>query len=182
MTANRILGLRRQRQSAITAQVWTLGHRNPLGLAFDAEGRLWEHEMGPKGGDEVNLIVKGRNYGYPIVSNGDHYDGRDIPDHPTRPEFEAPKISWTPVISPGNMIVYTGEMFPQWRSDALIAGLSSEALIHVDIDGDNAREAERFPMGERIRDVVQAADGSIYLLQDEDEGTGGQLLHLTAAR
>src|SRR3546814_7516128 len=75
----------------LQAKVWTSGHRTPLGLAFDAEGRLWEHERGPKGGDEVNLIMKGRNYGYPIVSNGDHYHGKDIPDHPTRPEFEAPK-------------------------------------------------------------------------------------------
>ena len=166
-------------QGGVAAQIWTLGHRNPLGIDFGPDGRLWEVEMGPRGGDEMNLIVRGRNYGYPIVSNGDHYDGRNIPDHPTRPEFEAPKISWTPVISPGNMIIYTGEMFPQWRGDALIAGLSGEALVHVDIDGDNAREAGRFPMGERIRDVVQAEDGSIYLLQDEDDGVGGRLLHLT---
>lgn len=167
-------------QGGIAAQIWTLGHRNPLGIAFAPDGKLWEVEMGPRGGDELNLVIAGRNYGYPIVSDGDHYDGRDIPDHHTRPEFEAPKVTWTPVISPGNMIIYTGSMFPQWQGNALIAGLSSEALIHVEIDGENAREATRYPMGQRIRDVIQAADGSLYLLEDEDDGEGGRLLHLTA--
>ncbi len=168
-------------QGGVAAQIWTLGHRNPLGLAFDGEGRLWEVEMGPRGGDELNLIQRGRNYGYPIVSNGDHYDGRVIPDHDTRPEFEAPKTWWTPVISPGDMIIYSGNLFPEWRGDALIGGLSGEALVRVDIDGDNAREAGRWPMGERIREVEQAPDGSIYLIEDEDEGSGGRLLRLTPA-
>jgi glucose/arabinose dehydrogenase len=165
-------------RGGIAAQIWTLGHRNPLGLAFDSKGRLWEVEMGPKGGDEMNLILKGRNYGYPIVSNGDHYDGKDIPDHPTRPEFEAPKAWWTPVISPGDMIHYSGSAFPQWKGDALIAGLSSKALIRVDVDGDKAREAERWDMGQRIREVEQGPDGSVYLLED---GPGGRLLKLTPA-
>jgi glucose/arabinose dehydrogenase len=160
------------------AQIWSLGHRNPLGIAFDARGRLWDIEMGPKGGDELNLVQRGKNYGYPIVSNGDHYDGRDIPDHPTRPEFEAPKVWWTPVISPGNMIFYSGSAFPQWKGDALIAGLSSKALIRVDIDGDKAREAERWDMGKRIREVEQGPDGSVWLLED---GEGGRLLKLAPA-
>ena len=162
-------------QGGVAAQIWTLGHRNPLGLAFGPDGRLWEVEMGPEGGDEMNLIERGRNYGYPIVSNGDHYDGRPIPDHDTRPEFEAPKAWWTPVISPGDMIVYTGRMFPQWRGDALIAGLSGEALIHVDIDGTNAREAQRWPMGRRMREIEQHPDGSIYMLEDQNEAGGGRL-------
>jgi glucose/arabinose dehydrogenase len=165
-------------QGGVAAQVWTLGHRNPLGIAFAPDGRFWESEMGPAGGDEMNIIVRGRNYGYPIVSNGDHYDDRPIPDHDTRPDFEAPKVTWTPVISPGATIIYTGDMFPQWRGDALLAGLSSEALVHVDIEGDSAREANRWPMGRRIREVEQAPDGSIYLLED---GDGGRLLHLTPA-
>ena len=160
------------------AQVWTLGHRNPLGLAFDSRGRLWDVEMGPKGGDELNLVLRGRNYGYPIVSNGDHYDGKDIPDHPTRPEFEAPKAWWTPVISPGDMIFYSGNAFPKWKGDALIAGLSSKALIRVAIDGDKAREAERWDMGQRIREVEQGPDGSVWLLED---GPGGRLLKLIPA-
>jgi aldose sugar dehydrogenase len=163
-------------RGGVAAQIWTLGHRNPLGLAFDGKGRLWDVEMGPKGGDELNLLLRGRNYGYPIVSNGDHYDGKDIPDHPTRPEFEAPKVWWTPVISPGDMIHYSGSAFPQWKGDILIAGLSSKALIRVDVDGDKAREAERWDMGQRIREVEQGPDGSIYLLED---GPNGRLLKLS---
>lgn len=166
-------------RGGVTAQIWTLGHRNPLGLAFDGAGRLWEIEMGPKGGDELNLIERGRNYGYPIVSNGDHYDGKDIPDHPTRPEFAAPKVWWTPVISPGDMIFYSGSAFPGWRGDILVAGLSSKALIRVDVDGTGAREAQRWDMGERIREVEQGPDGSVYLLED---APGGRLLKLTPAR
>ena len=162
-----------------TAQIWSIGHRNPLGLAFDDSGRLWDIEMGPKGGDELNLVERGRNYGYPIVSNGDHYDGRDIPDHRTRPEFAAPKVTWTPVISPGNMIFYSGPAFPAWRGDFLVAGLSSKALIRVDVDGASAREAERWDMNKRIREVEQGPGGSVYLLED---GEGGRLLKLTPTR
>ena len=161
-------------QGRVTSQVWSFGHRNPLGIAFDAQGRLWEQEMGPKGGDEVNLIVKAKNYGYPIVSNGDHYDGLDIPDHSTRPEFEAPKVSWNPVISPAGLIVYSGAMFPAWKGNLFIGGLSSEALIRVSVDGDTAKEAERFKMGARIREVEQGPDGAIWILEDE-----GRLLKLT---
>jgi glucose/arabinose dehydrogenase len=169
-------------QGGVAAQIWSLGHRNPLGLAFAPDGRLWEVEMGPRGGDELNLIERGRNYGYPIVSDGDHYDGRDIPDHSTRPEFAAPKMTWTPVISPGDMIVYSGTLFPGWRGDALAAGLSGQALVHIDLDGANAREAGRWGMGARIREVEQAPDGSIYLLEDQQRGSGGRLLRLTPAR
>jgi glucose/arabinose dehydrogenase len=162
-------------QGGVTAQIWTLGHRNPLGLAFDAQGRLWEHEMGPRHGDELNLIERGRNYGYPIVSNGDHYDGRDIPDHATRPEFEAPKAFWVPAISPAGLIIYQGTKFPAWNGDALIGGLSARALVLVDIDGTNAKEAARWDMNQRIREVEQGPDGDVWLLED---GTGGRLLRL----
>lgn len=165
-------------QGRIRAQIWTLGHRNLLGLAFDAKGQLWDVEMGPKGGDELNLVLPKRNYGYPIVSNGDHYDGRDIPDHPTRPEFEAPKVSWSPVISPSSLIFYSGDLFPQWKGSAFIGGLSSKALVRVAFDGTSAREAERFDMGARIREVEQGPDGSIWLLED---GEGGRLLKLSPA-
>ena len=161
-------------QGRIKSQIWSYGHRNPLGIAFDAQGRLWEQEMGPKGGDELNIVVKAKNYGYPIVSNGDHYDGRDIPDHSTRPEFEAPKVSWNPVISPAGLIVYSGTLFPAWRGNIFIGGLSSQALIRVAVDGEKAREAERYDMGTRIRDVEQGPDGAIWLLEDE-----GRLLKLT---
>ena len=163
-------------QGAPANQVWSLGHRNILGMAFDAQGRLWADEMGPKGGDELNLIQRGGNYGYPLVSNGDHYDGRDIPDHSTRPEFVAPKISWTPVISPSSLVVYSGAQFPQWRGNAFIGGLSSKSLVRVAFDGDNAHEAERFDMGARIRAVAQGPDGALWLLED---GANAKLLKLT---
>ncbi|HYG08060.1 MAG TPA: PQQ-dependent sugar dehydrogenase [Stenotrophomonas sp.] len=166
-------------QGGVAAQVWSLGHRNALGLAFDAQGRLWEHEMGPKGGDELNLIERGANYGYPIVSNGDHYDGKPIPDHDTRPEFAAPKVSWTPVISPAGFIIYSGTQFPQWRGNGLIGGLSSQSLVRVALDGEQAREVERYDMGERIREVEQGPDGGIWLLEDGKDGKGGRLLRLS---
>jgi glucose/arabinose dehydrogenase len=162
-------------QGGVTAQIWSSGQRNPLGIAFDAQGRLWEHEMGPRHGDELNLIERGKNYGYPIVSNGDHYDGREIPDHPTRPEFAAPKTFWVPAISPAGLIIYSGARFPAWRGDALIGGLSSRALVHVDIDGTTAKEATRWDMGQRIREVEQGPDGDVWLLED---GVGGRLLRL----
>lgn len=168
-------------QGGVAAQVWTLGHRNPLGLAFDANGRLWEHEMGPRHGDELNLVVRGLNYGYPEVSNGNHYDGRAIPDHDTRPEFEAPKAFWVPAISPAGLIIYSGSLFPKWSGNAFVGGLSSQALIRVELHGDYAFEAERFGMDQRIREVEQGPDGAIWLLEDEndDAGNGGRLLKLT---
>jgi aldose sugar dehydrogenase len=159
-------------------QVWSLGHRNPLGLAFDLDGRLWEIEMGPAGGDELNLIQRGANYGYPVVSNGDHYDGREIPDHDTRPEFEAPVISWTPVISPGNLLVYRGDLFPDWRGEALAAGLSAQAIVRIELDGERAREVERYDMGARIRSVEEGPDGALWVLEDGRRGAG-RLLRLT---
>jgi aldose sugar dehydrogenase len=161
----------------VSAQVWSLGHRNPLGIAFDSKGELWNIEMGPAGGDELNLVKRGGNYGYPIVSNGDHYDGRPIPDHDTRPEFNTPAVWWTPVISPASFIIYSGSEFPDWRGDGFIGGLSSQALVRVEFDGDKAREAERYDMGKGIREVEQGPDGAIWLLED---GDGGRLLKLTA--
>jgi len=165
-----------QDQGEIAAQVWSLGHRNPLGLAFDSSGQMWNIEMGPKGGDELNRVERGSNQGYPIVSNGDHYDGKDIPDHSTRPEFNPPEVSWTPVISPGDMIFYSGSQFPDWQGNAFAASLSSKSLVRIEIDGANAREAQRFDMGRRIREVEQGPDGAIYLLED---GADGRLLKLS---
>lgn len=163
-------------QGGVAAQVWSLGHRNPLGLAFDGDGRPWVAEMGPAGGDEFNLVLRGRNYGWPLVSNGDHYDGRKIPDHSTAPQYEAPKISWTPVIAPGDLSIYTGAEFPAWQGDAFVAGLASEALVRIEFDGDSAREAARYAMGKRIRAVEQGPKGELWLLED---GAGGRLLKLS---
>jgi glucose/arabinose dehydrogenase len=171
-------------RGGVSAQIWSLGHRNPLGLAFDSQGRLWDVEMGPQGGDELNLVRRGANYGYPIVSNGDHYDGKVIPDHDTRPEFAAPAVWWTPVISPSSLMFYDGTEFPQWRGDAFIGGLSSQAIVRIEFDGESAREAERYNLGMRIRAIEQGPDGALWILEDEREGRGGQgrMFKLTARK
>ncbi len=163
----------------VYGQIWSLGHRNPLGIAFDLDGQLWNIEMGPAGGDELNRVVRAGNYGYPVVSNGDHYDGREIPDHDTRPEFNQPAAWWTPVISPGKLTVYRGDLFAGWRGDLLVAGLSSQAIIHIQLDGHEAREVERYPMGARIRSVVEGPDGALWVLEDERGESRGRLLKLT---
>jgi aldose sugar dehydrogenase len=165
-----------QNRGEIAKQFWTMGHRNMLGIAFDADGRLWVHEMGPRHGDELNLILAGKNYGWPIVSNGDHYSGIPIPDHDTRPEFEAPRAYWVPSIAPSGLVIYDGDLFADWQGNAMIGGLVSRALIRVVLKGDTAEEAERFEWGERIREVEQGPDGALYVLED---GDGGRLLKLT---
>ncbi|WP_370563577.1 PQQ-dependent sugar dehydrogenase [Luteimonas salinilitoris] len=166
-------------RGGVAAQIWSLGHRNPLGIVFDDDGRLWAPEMGPKGGDELNLVEKGVNYGYPIVSDGEHYDGRPIPDHSTNPDYRTPVISWTPVISPAGFIIYDGGQFPEWQGNGFIGGLSSQSLVRIAFDGDSAREAERFDMGTRIREVEQGPDGAIWLLEDGSRGGEGRLMRLT---
>ncbi len=163
----------------VYGQIWSIGHRNPLGIAIDLDGQLWDIEMGPAGGDELNAVVRGGNYGYPIVSNGDHYDGREIPDHDTRPEFLEPAIWWTPVISPGDLIVYSGKLFADWHGDLFAAGLSSNAIVRMEVNGDAAKEAERYPMGARIRSLAQGPDGALWVLEDERGGSQGRLLKLT---
>lgn len=164
---------------AVYSQIWSLGHRNPLGIALDLDGRLWEIEMGPAGGDELNLIKRGDNYGYPVVSNGKHYDGREIPDHDTHPEFNAPEITWIPVISPGDLMFYHGDLFADWRGNAFAAGLSSQSVVRIAIDGDSAREVERYDMGARIRNVTEGPDGAIWVLEDDRGSSAGRLLKLT---
>jgi glucose/arabinose dehydrogenase len=162
----------------VAAQVWTLGHRNPLGIAFTPDGRLWSHEMGPRHGDELNRIEPGNDYGYPTVSNGDHYDGRRIPDHSTRPEFTAPAIWWKPAVSPAGLMIYTGSLFPDWQGNGFMGGLSGQVLLRIAFDGERAREAQRFDMGARIREVEQGPDGAIWLLED---GKRARLLRLSPA-
>ncbi|MDO5676201.1 MAG: PQQ-dependent sugar dehydrogenase [Propionibacteriaceae bacterium] len=164
-----------QEDSPAAQQFWSMGHRNPLGLAFDADGRLWASEMGPQGGDELNLIKPGLNYGWPDASNGSHYGGGEIPDHAEGDGFEPPKVFWTPSISPGSLMIYQGSLFPAWKGDAFLGGLSGKRLIRVDLDGENATEAENWPMNARIRAVEEGPDGTIWLLQD---GDGGKLLEL----
>ena len=158
------------------AETWSLGHRNPYGLAFAPDGRLWETEMGPRGGDELNLILPGKNYGWPLVSEGKNYDGVPIPRHSSRPDFVAPKLYWVPSISPTSLLFYSGNLFPQWKGDALIGSLSGQVLIHVRIRGDRASAVEQWDMGNRIRFVGEGLDGAVYLLED---GSGARLLRLT---
>jgi glucose/arabinose dehydrogenase len=145
-------------RGGVTAQIWTLGHRNILGLAFDAQGQLWEHEMGPMGGDELNRIEKGH------------------------PEFRAPVISWNPVISPAGFIIYDAEAFPNWKGNGFIGGMSSMSLVRIEFQGETAREAERFDMQRRIREVEQGPDGAIWLLEDGTREGKGWLLKLTPQR
>lgn len=166
-------------QGGIAAQFWTIGHRNPLGIDFDAEGQLWTHEMGPRHGDELNRIEAGDNYGWPVVSNGTNYSGVPIPDHDTRPEFNAPEAYWVPAISPSGFVIYDGDMFADWKGDGFMGGLSSQALIRVDMTSNSASEAERFSWDTRVREVEQGPDGAIYVLED---GGNGRLLKLTSAR
>lgn len=159
-----------------TAQIWSLGHRNPLGLVFDDSGTLWSHEMGPAHGDELNKVERAANYGYPIVSNGDHYDGRDIPDHPTRPEFRAPDLWWNPAISPAGLTFHSGQGYLGWGKSLLMGGLSGKALIRIALVDGKASKAERWDMGARVREVDVRDDGSIWVLTD---GPEGKLLKLT---
>jgi glucose/arabinose dehydrogenase len=158
------------------ADIWSYGHRNILAAAFDPTGRLWALEMGPLGGDELNLIQRGRNYGWPFVSNGDNYSGPSIPDHPTRREFAAPVRSWTPVIAPSGALFYSGAMFPAWRGSLLAGGLAAQSLVRLQLDGERVGVEERVFMGRRIRDVAQAPDGAILVIVD---AKNGDLLRLT---
>jgi glucose/arabinose dehydrogenase len=163
-------------QQGVTAQIWSLGHRNPLGIVFDDKGTLWTHEMGPAHGDELNRVERSANYGYPIVSNGSHYDGRDIPDHPTRPEFRAPDLWWNPAISPAGLTFHSGAGFANWGPSLLMGGLSAETLLRIAIKDGKASKAERWDMGARVREIETHGDGSIWVLTDGDKG---KLLKLT---
>ena len=167
-------------------QIWTLGHRNVLGIDFASDGQLWAHEMGPQGGDELNRIVRSENYGYPLVSNGTHYSGEDFQSHDSNPVYENPAIWWDPAISPAGFLIYDGELFSGWTGDGIIGGLSSQAVVRVSFEEepmDNqgaepkddvletvANEVSRYSWGKRIREVEQGPDGAIFVLEDGPEG------------
>ncbi|MGE5562121.1 MAG: PQQ-dependent sugar dehydrogenase [Bacillota bacterium] len=161
------------------SETWSLGHRCPYGLAFAPDGRLWETEMGPRGGDELNLILPGKNYGWPLVSEGKNYNGVPIAPHSSRSTLEPPKLYWVPSIAPTSLLFYSGNLFPQWKGDALIGSLAGKALIHVRVRGDKATPVEQWDMGSRIRFVGQGPDGAVYLLED---GGNGRLLRLRPAQ
>jgi glucose/arabinose dehydrogenase len=160
------------------AETWVSGIRTPYGLAFSPTGELWEVEHGPRGGDELNLVIKGKNYGWPHVSYGKNYNGVEIPHPDTRPEFQKPALYWVPVIAPGNLMFYTSkETFPQWNGNGFIGGLSSQTLTRIVFDGKGgAKVGDRWSIGKRIRDVKQGPDGSLWMLEDANPGA---LIHVT---
>ena len=160
------------------AETWTIGHRTPYGLAFSPTGELWELEHGPRGGDELNLIEKGKNYGWPLVEYADNYNGVKIPRPDTRPEFATPAIYWVPVIAPGSLMFYKGtQTFPQWDGNALLGGMGTTSLNRIVMDGHGgAKTAERWNVGKRVRDVEEGPDGSLWILEDANPGA---LIHVT---
>ena len=151
-------------------EIWTLGHRNILAAALHpASGELWAFEMGPLGGDELNIIKPGRNYGWPVVSEGVNYDKSDIPDQATRPEFEKPVRTWTPVISPSGALFYNGALFP-WRGHVVVGSLSGFGLVILIAEGGSVQNEERISIGRRVRDVIEAPDGALLIITDEKNG------------
>jgi glucose/arabinose dehydrogenase len=153
------------------AETWATGVRTPYGLAFSPTGELWEVEHGPRGGDELNLIEKDKNYGWPLVSYSQNYNGVPIASPDTRPDLTKPVIYWTPVIAPGNLMFYKGAMFPQWEGSALIGGMGSQTLNRITFDGKGgATPAERWAVGKRIRDVEVGPDGALWILEDANPG------------
>ena len=160
------------------AETWASGFRTPYGLAFSPAGELWEVEHGPMGGDELNLIEKGKNYGWPLVSYGQNYNGVPIPHPDTRADLAKPVLYWTPVIAPGNLMFYTGtQTFPQWNGSGFIGGMVTMTLNRIVFDGHGgARMAERWNVGHRIRDVERGPDGSLWMLEDANPGA---LIHVT---
>lgn len=165
-----------EERGGTAAQIWSYGHRNILGISFDAAGRLWEVEHGPAGGDELNLVKRGANYGWPLVSGGDHYNGDKIPDNATRPDLTQPVINWTPVIAPSDMLIHSGRMFAPWKGEALITGLATQAIIRVSFDGETARESARYRFTKRLRSLTEGPDGAVWVAED---GKGARLLKLT---
>jgi glucose/arabinose dehydrogenase len=153
------------------AETWSTGHRTPYGLAFAPDGKLWELEHGPRGGDELNLIEPGKNYGWPLVSYAVNYNGVPIPSPDTRPELTKPVVYWTPVIAPGNFTFYNGALFPEWKGSALIGAMGAKSLLRITFDDKGgATPAERWSVGHRIRDVAVAPDGAVWLIEDANPG------------
>ncbi len=160
------------------AETWASGFRTPYGMAFSPTGELWEVEHGPLSGDELNLIERGKNYGWPLVSYGPNYNGVPIPSPETRPDLAKPVLYWVPVIAPGSLMFYRGtQTFPQWNGNGFLSGLSTKTLNRIIFDGHGgAKTAERWNVGHRIRDVEQGPDGSLWMLEDADPGA---LIHVT---
>ena len=161
--------------------VWSYGHRNIQGLTFDtANNRLWSTEHGARGGDELNLVEAGKNYGWPTVTHSREYTGGEISQERSRPGMVDPKLVWTPAIAPSGLAFYTGEQFPGWKGDLFAGGLVSKDVRRIDLDPEgNFVSQESIPIGQRVRDVRQSPDGMLYILTDEQNG---QLLRLEPAQ
>jgi aldose sugar dehydrogenase len=154
-------------------EIWTYGHRNPQGLAMSpATGKLWEHEHGPRGGDEINIIEKGKNYGWPVIGYGIDYNGAKIHESTQKAGMEQPIKYWVPSIAPSGMAFYSGKLVPAWKGALFVGALAAELLVRLDVDGEKVGKEERLLQGlrERIRDVREGPDGALYLLTDSDSG------------
>jgi glucose/arabinose dehydrogenase len=163
-------------------ETWSYGHRNAQGLAFNpASGKLWEQEHGPKGGDEVNIIEKGKNYGWPVIGYGIDYNGAKIHEATGKSGMEQPIKYWVPSIAPSGMAFYTADLFPAWKGSLFIGALKAQLLVRLELDGEKVVKEERLltDLGERIRDVRQGPDGGLWLLTD---ASNGRLLRLTPAK
>jgi aldose sugar dehydrogenase len=154
-------------------EIWAYGVRNPQGLAFDpATGKLWEQEHGPQGGDEVNIIEKGRNYGWPVIGYGVDYGGAKIHASTHKAGMEQPLWYWVPSIAPSGMAFYTGDQVPAWKGNLFVGALKAQILVRLERDGDKITKEERLlqGLGERIRDVRMGPDGALWLLTDSPAG------------
>ncbi len=163
-------------------QVWSYGHRNLLGIAFADDGRLWEIEMGPSGGDELNLIERATNYGWPLVSQGDNYDGVPIPRHETRPDLRAPQLFWTPSVNPSSLHIYHGKAMPTWRGKALVGALGGQSIMLIDLSGKQAKLLYRWPLDWRVRGFAEDTKGNLWVIEDEAAGGIHQLLPAHGAK
>ena len=159
-------------------EIWTSGHRNVLAADLDAQKRLWVVEMGPRGGDELNLVERGKDYGWPTIGYGEEYSGANIHESTQAPGLEQPVYYWDPVISPGALTIYDCDLFPEWKGNFFVAGLSSQALIRLVVEQDKVVGEERLltDRAARMREVVQGPEGALYVLTD---GEAGKLLKLT---
>src|SRR5438552_2114428 len=163
-------------------EIWSYGHRNPQGAALHPQtGMLWEHEHGPKGGDEINIPLAGRNYGWPVIGYGIDYSGAKIHASTHKEGMEQPIKYWVPSIAPSGMAFYTGDLFPAWRGNLFIGALAGQALVRLELDGETVGREERLlqELRERIRDVRQGPDGAVWLLTDHPDG---RILRLTPKR
>jgi len=153
-------------------EIWSYGHRNVLGAALDAQNRLWVAEMGPRGGDELNLVERGKDYGWPEIGYGEEYSGKSIHHATQASGMEQPVYYWDPVISPSSLTIYSGKLFPEWKGNFFVGGLSSKALIRLVVENDRVVGEERLlkDRAERIRDVVEGPEGALYLLTDDENG------------